>query len=89
MIVTSTVVSHPLASVTVKVWSPAAKPVWAGVIVYPAVPPAGVITTEPLLPPLQETFTWDPAVADKSFVGCVIITDLVVIHPLASLTIIE
>ena len=54
-------------------------------MVYPAVPPAGVMTTEPSFPPLQETFTWEPAVADKAFVGSVIVTLTVVSQPLASL----
>ena len=55
VMVTGTVIDQPLASVTVNVYGPAASPVCAGVMVYGAVPPAGVITTDPVDPPLHET----------------------------------
>ena len=55
VIVTGTVMEQPFASVTVNVWLPAVKPVCAGVIVNGAVPPAGVMITEPVAPPLQAT----------------------------------
>ena len=35
---------------------PAARPVWAGEMVYGATPPLGVITTEPVAAPLHRTF---------------------------------
>src|SRR5436189_43716 len=55
VIVTDVVAVHPLLSVTVNVYVPAVSPACDGVIVYPGVPPLGVITTEPFVPPLHVT----------------------------------
>ena len=87
VIVTSTVAVHPLLSVTVKVCSPAASPVCAGMITYGDVPPAGVITADPVLLPLQSTLTWLVSDAVRSAAGSVIVTLTVVVHPLLSVTV--
>src|SRR5215212_5708941 len=79
VIVTSIVVVQPLASVMVNVCVPALSPVCAGLILYGAVPPAGVITTDPSATPLQLTL----AVVVKGN-GSVIVTSIVVVQPLAS-----
>src|SRR5687768_13040410 len=80
--VTEVVAVHPLASVIVNVWLPAASPVCAGVIVYPGVPPLGVMTTDPLFAPLQVTsVTAEVAVIGE---GSVMVTEVVAVHPLAS-----
>src|SRR5678809_1159113 len=70
VIVTGTGSVHPLASVTVKVYEPAASPVCAGVIVYGPTPPDGVITTDPVEAPLH--FTLVIAVVTVIGAGCVI-----------------
>src|SRR5664280_634157 len=87
VIVTSIVVVHPLLSVTVKVWVPAASPVWAGVMTYGPVPPEGVITAEPVLLPKHNTLTWLVIAAVNAAAGCVIVTSIVVVHPLLSVTV--
>ena len=86
VIVTSVVAVHPLASVTVNVYVPAAKPVCDGVTVNVPVPPDPVITTEPVEPPLQETFTLLVNVAVTA-VGSVTVILVVAAHPLASVTV--
>src|ERR1044071_8583890 len=76
------VAGQPLPSVAVKWWLPAPRFVWAGVMVYGAVPPAGVITTEPLVPPLQATLvTLVVAVREPD---AEIVTGTVSVQPLAS-----
>ena len=86
LIVTSVVAVHPLASVTVNVYVPAAKPVCDGVTVNVPEPPDPVITTEPVEPPLQETFTLLVNVAVTA-VGSVTVILVVAVHPLASVTV--
>src|SRR5690242_6591897 len=82
VIVTSTVVVQPLASVTVKVYEPAVNPVCDGVMLYGAVPPVGVTITLPSAAPLQVTLV-EVAVAER-IGGSVIVTSTVVLQPLAS-----
>ena len=64
---------------------PAVSPVCAGVMVYGAVPPVGVITTEPVAPPLQATSVI--AVVAVKAAGSVMVTGTVVEQPLASVTV--
>jgi branched-subunit amino acid ABC-type transport system permease component len=87
VIVALTVVVQPLLSVTVKVYGPAVSPVWAGVMTYGAVPPAGVITTDPVDPPKHNTLTWLVRAAVNAAAGCVIVALTVVVHPLLSVTV--
>jgi hypothetical protein len=54
-------------------------------MVYGPVPPAGVITTDPFVPPLQVTLV--TAVVAVMGVDCVIVTVAVVVHPFASVTV--
>ena len=86
MIITLVVAVHPFASVTVNVYVPAAKPVCDGVTVNVPEPPDPVITTEPVEPPLQETFTLLVNVAVTA-VGSVTVILVVAAHPLASVTV--
>src|SRR4029077_13813737 len=82
VMVISTVVVHPLASVMVNVCNPAVSPVCAGVIVSGATPPAGVMVTVPVAPPEQSTGVCvNVAVIG---VGSVMVISSVVVHPLAS-----
>src|SRR5215213_10037149 len=83
--VTGTWSVHPLASVTVKVYEPAASPVCTGVMVYGPVPPVGVITTDPVLAPLQSTLV--TAVVAVIGAGWVIVTGTWSVQPLASVTV--
>src|SRR5205814_4768921 len=85
VIVTDVVAVHPLLSVTVNVYVPAVSPACDGVIVYPGVPPLGVITTEPFVPPLHVTLVTTCVVVIGG--GCVIVTDVVAVHPLLSVTV--
>jgi hypothetical protein len=87
VIVALTVVVHPLLSVTVKVYGPAARPVWAGVMTYGAVPPAGVITTDPVEAPKQSTLTWLVRAALNTAAGWVIMASIVAVQPLLSVTV--
>src|SRR5215212_7980991 len=85
VIVTGTWSVQPLASVTVKVYEPAASPVCEGVIVYGPVPPVGVITTDPVEAPLQSTLVIE--VVTVIGAGWVIVTGTWSVHPLASVTV--
>jgi len=85
VIVTGTVIEHPFASVTVKVYEPAVKLVCAGVIVYGPVPPFGVIITDPVLAPLHNTLVM--AVVAVKAAGSVMVTGTVIEHPFASVTV--
>ena len=73
VMVTGTKSVQLLASVTVKVYEPAANPVCAGVMVYGPTPPEGVITTDPVAAPLHNTLVI-AVVADNAAAGCVIVT---------------
>src|ERR1700687_2739489 len=75
-------VVHPLASVIVNVCNPAFNSVCAGAIVYGLTPPAGVMTTEPVAPPLHSTLVWVKVAVSAG--GSVIVTLTVAVHPLAS-----
>ena len=86
VIITLVVAVHPFESATVNVYVPAAKPVCDGVTVNVPVPPDPVITTEPVEPPLQETFTLLVNVAVTA-VGSVTVILVVAAHPLASVTV--
>ena len=87
VIVALTVAVQPLLSVTVNVWGPAASPVWAGVMTYGAVPPAGVITTDPVLLPKHNILTWLVRVAVRAAAGWVIVALTVAVQPLLSVTV--
>ncbi len=87
MIVAEPVVVQPFASVIVKVFVPAVKPVVAGEMLYGDVPPVVFITTEPLFPPKQSTFTWLAKVLLKAATGSVIVAETVVVQPFASVTV--
>jgi hypothetical protein len=73
------VVVHPLASVTVHVYVPAAKllavaafpPLGCQLYKYPDVPPAGVAVAVPFVPPKQEILV--PTDVAERTVGCVIV----------------
>src|SRR5919112_913744 len=82
VIVTSIVVVQPLASVMVNVCVPAVSPVCAGVMLYGAVPPAGVMTTLPSLAPLHDAAVG--AAVAVSGRGSVIVTSIVAVQPLTS-----
>jgi hypothetical protein len=87
------VMVQPFASVTVTVYVPAARPVaeepvpplGAHEYVYGAVPPEATTVAEPVVPPLQSTFTCEPVVASAG--GCVMLNVLVVVQPFASVTV--
>jgi hypothetical protein len=54
------------------------------------VPPVTVAVAEPFVPPKHDTFTWLPApltLAFKPALGCVIVTETVVLQLFASLTV--
>src|ERR1035437_8012653 len=87
VIVIATVVVHRFASVTVNVCSPAFSPVCAGVMIYGATPPAGVIVivTGPVDPPLQSTGVC--VIVALSTTGSVIVIATVVVHRFASVTV--
>jgi len=74
-----------LASVTVKVYNPAVRPVCTGVIVYGPTPPDGVITTDPVAKPLHKTFVM--AVVAVMAVGWVMVTGTKRVQLLASVTV--
>lgn len=81
---------HALASVTVTVWFPAAKPVLLAEVpppdqlyVYGLVPPEGLTLAAPVVPPKQATLVCDALVVEIA-VGWVMVTDLVVVLLLAS-----
>jgi hypothetical protein len=54
---------------------------------YGAVPPAGVITTDPVKAPKQSTLTWLVRVAVNAAAGWVIVALTVVVQPLLSVTV--
>ena len=83
--VTGTLVLQPLASVTVKVCKPALNPACAGAMVYGTVPPAGMITTEPVDDPLHRTLVWVKVAVRAAGWGIVIGT--LMLQPLASVTV--
>src|SRR5450756_88253 len=85
VIVIATVVVHRFASVTVNVCSPAASPVCAGVMIYGATPPAGVIVTVPVDPPLHSTGVCVNVALSTT--GSVIVIATVVVHRFASVTV--
>src|ERR1035437_9291637 len=85
VIVIATVVAHPFASVKVNVCSPAFSPVCAGVMVYGNPPPAGVIVTVPVDPPLHSTAVCVNVALSTT--GSVIVIATVVAHPFASVTV--
>ena len=98
VITTVAVVVQPLLFVTVTVYVPATKPVSDCVVaallqanVFVPEPPAGVTVAVPSLPPLQEILKplcEEVADADAvSCVGCVIVTDAVVVQPLLFVTV--
>ena len=64
---------------------PAESPVCTGVIVYGAVPPVGVMMTEPVLPPVQEMLVI--AVGAVIGAGSVMVTGTVIEQLLASVTV--
>ena len=72
---------------------PALKPVMLEVVfpfdhayVYAGVPPLGADCATPVLLPLQSTFVVTVALANK-VAFCVIVTEAVAVHPLASVTV--
>src|SRR5450759_4355536 len=85
VIVIATVVVHRFASVTVNVCSPAFSPVCAGVMIYGNTPPAGVIVTVPVDPPLHSTAVCVNVALSTT--GSVIVIATVVVHPFASVTV--
>jgi hypothetical protein len=96
VIVTGTVVVQPLASLTVIVVPPAARPLnvplaWnvtpSFEYVYGDVPPEPLTVTLPVELPKQRTFVCNPTLAVSAAVGCVIVTNLVAVQPFASVTV--
>jgi hypothetical protein len=94
VIETLAVPAHPLASVAVTIYEPAANPlaievVCTGVVfheyVYGAVPPAATAVAEPSLPSLHITFTW--VVETVTEAGSRIVTFVFAVQPLASVTV--
>jgi hypothetical protein len=94
VIVTLAVLIHRLASVTVTIYVPAARPVAVAVVctgnvfheyVYGPTPPAGVAVAVPVDDPLHNTLTC--VVPTVSATGWVIVTLAVLIHRLASVTV--
>ena len=55
--------------------------------VYAVVPPEAVTVALPLLPPKQLTLVWLLIEADKFAAGCVMVTEVVAVHELASVTV--
>ncbi len=89
---TEAVAVQPLASVTVTLYVPAERSVISSVTalllhtkVYGAVPPVTVKSAAPFVPPLQLTLVATPAA--ESTVGSVIVTEVVAVHPPASVTV--
>jgi hypothetical protein len=94
VIVTLPVAVHPCASVTIKVYVPALKPLMLEVVapllhayVYAGVPPLGADWALPLLLPLQLTLLTTVALAKSTAAGCVIVTLPVAVHPWESCTV--
>jgi hypothetical protein len=92
-IVTISVIVHPLASVTVTVFTPAVWPIITEVVavvdhkyVYPEVPPVTVIVAEPVVPPLHNTLLTVVEVA-SAVTGSAIVSWWVIVQPLASVTV--
>src|SRR5687768_6167048 len=85
MIVTGTMIVQLLASLTVKLYKPATRPVCVGVIVYGLTPPVGVISTEPFDAPLQFTSVTTSLIIIA--VGWVIVTGKIMEQLLASVTV--
>ena len=56
---------------------------------YGAVPPVAVKLTAPVELPKHNTFVCDVIDADKAAAGSVIVTEAVVVHKLASVTVTE
>ncbi len=86
MIVTVADAVHPFESVTITLYVPAARllavaPVWEGELfhkyVYGPVPPPAVTVAEPVLAPLQNTFTEEEIVAVNT-AGCVMANVLMI-----------
>jgi hypothetical protein len=73
----------PLDAISVPAGLPDVVPVQ--LTLYGAVPPVAVITPEPLLPALHDTFV--EVLVAASTVGSVIVTVVVAVHPLASVTV--
>ena len=87
-------VVHPLASVTVTVYDPAAIPEMFWVVepwlqrnVYGVVPPEMFSVTEASDPELQETFCEALTDEERAATGCVTCWLCVVVHPFASVTV--
>ena len=87
MIVTATVLVHKFSSVAVNVYTPAAKPVAAGVTVITPVPPDVVNIAEPVLPPLHFTFNWLATAILTPAAGSVTATEDVAVHAPNAVTI--
>src|SRR5450759_2451504 len=85
VIVIVTVVVHRFASVTVNVCGPTFNPVCAGVMIYGPTPPAPVIVTVPVDPPLQSTGVCVNVALSTG--GSVIVIVTVVVHRFASVTV--
>jgi pyridoxal biosynthesis lyase PdxS len=84
---------HPLASVAVTVYTPAVKLLIVEVVApvfqryeYPAVPFDANEVTEPVEAPLHKTFVVE-GIDTANKVGCVIVTVVDVVHPLASVAV--
>ena len=85
VMVTGTKRVQLFASVTVKVYEPAARPACDGMIVYGPTPPDGVIATEPVASPLHNTLV--TAVVAVMAVGSVMVTGTKSVQLLASVTV--
>ena len=92
VIVAEAVLVQLLASVTVTVYVPAARPVRSCVVmppvqkyVYGETPPLTVRSMEPVEEPLHNTFTC--VVLKAKAGGCVIVTAVVAVQPLLSVTV--
>ena len=55
--------------------------------VYPGVPFVPVTVTLPVLPPLQSTLVCELMIPATAVAGCVMVTETVEVHPLASFTV--
>ena len=79
---------QPFVSVTTSVYVPAVCPEIVAVVcppgdhkyVYGDVPPVGVLATTPIAPPAQDTFVTTAFTAKG--VGCVMVTEVVIVHPI-------
>ena len=94
MIVCEAVAVQLLASVTVTVYVPAARPVRFSVVapfdhryVSAPVPPATVKLIAPVEPPLQLTLVEEAMLALRAVAGCVIVCEAVAVQLLASVTV--